>query len=367
MATATAAPTQPLSLREVATVWAAHLLCFVLPVACLTFLLTGPWTGWSAAAWLLVLVASVVADMHSPAEHRQPAATLPGWPFDWVLWVLSALHFLILGLFVWRVSVHGFWTLDTFVGLSLIGVNAGYSGIVVAHELLHRPQAHLHFLGRLLMGSVLYEHFATEHIRGHHSRVGTPEDPATARFGETYLQFFYRTVPAQFRSAWRLEKKRLGDPDMRWSDPRMLRHRVLQGLVAEWGVAFAIWITLGTGAFFAYFLVASVAIRLLEAVNYFEHWGLARRGKRVTPVDSWDTDSRFTLYTLVGLSRHADHHAWASRPYQQLRFWDESPKLPYGYFGTVVLLLVRNRRFRELMTRELERRRLGPFADADAA
>jgi alkane 1-monooxygenase len=364
MATATAAPTPSLSLREVATVWAAHLLCFVLPLACLAFLLTGPWSGWSAAAWLLVLVGSVVIDMKSPAEHRQPAPTLPGWPFDWVLWVLSGLHFLILGLLVWRVSVHGFWTLDTFVGLTLIGVNAGYSGIVVAHELLHRPQAHLHFLGRLLMGSVLYEHFATEHIRGHHSRIGTPEDPATARFGETYFQFFYRTVPAQFRSAWRLESKRLGDPDMRWNDPRMLRHRVLQGLVVEWGVAFAIWIALGAGAFFAYFLVASVAIRLLEAVNYFEHWGLARRGKRVTPVDSWDTDSRFTLYTLVGLSRHADHHAWASRPYQQLRFWDESPKLPYGYFGTVVLLLVRNRRFRELMTRELERRRLGPFADA---
>lgn len=363
----TATATPPLPLRETARVWAAHLLCFVLPVACLAFLGTGPWSGWGAAAWLLVLVVSVVVDMKSPAEHRQPAPTLPGWPFDSVLWILSALHFLVLGLFVWSVAVHGFWTLNTFVGLSLVGVNAGYSGIVVAHELLHRPQAHLHFLGRLLMGSVLYEHFATEHVRGHHSRVATADDPATARFGETYFQFFYRTVPAQFRSAWRLESKRLGDPDMRLTDARMLRHRVLHGLVAEWAVAFAIWATLGTGAFFAYFLVASIAIRLLEAVNYFEHWGLARRGKRVTPVDSWDTDSRFTLYTLVGLSRHADHHAWASRPYQQLRFWEESPKLPYGYFGTVVLLLVRNRRFRELMTRELERRRLGPFAESEAA
>ncbi|MCW5890622.1 MAG: fatty acid desaturase [bacterium] len=367
MATATAASTHPTPLLETARVWIAHLLCFVLPVACLLYLATGPWSGFGAAAWLLVLAGSVLVDMKSPAEHRQPAATLPGWPFDSVLWVLSAMHFVILGWFVWRVSVHGFWTLDTFVGLTLIGVNAGYSGIVVAHELLHRPQGHFFFLGRLLMGSVLYEHFATEHIRGHHSRVATADDPATARFGETYARFLYRTLPAQFRSAWRIEKKRLGDEHMRWTDPRMLRHRVLQGLVAEWAVAVGIWIALGIGAFFAYFLVASIAIRLLEAVNYFEHWGLARRGKRVTPIDSWDTDSRFTLYTLVGLSRHADHHAFASRPYQQLRFWEESPKLPYGYFGTVVFLLVRNRRFREVMTRELERRRLGPFADADAA
>ncbi len=54
----------------------------------------------------------------------------------------------------------------------------------------------------------------TEHLRGHHVRVGTPDDPATARFGEAYEPFFRRTVPAQFRSAWRLELTRLGDAEM---------------------------------------------------------------------------------------------------------------------------------------------------------
>src|SRR5215831_8817231 len=363
MATATST-TEPIgSFRHPARVWAAHLLAFALPVACLAFLLTGPWYGWQALAWLSLLVVSVLADMWAPDEAHQPAETLPGWPFDSVLYVLAAFHFTILALLMVRVAAHGFWTLDTFVALLLVGVNSGYSGIVVAHELLHRPQPALHFLGRVLMGSVLYEHFATEHIRGHHTSVGLPEDPATARFDETYLQFFRRTVPAQFRSAWRIESTRLGDGQMRLTDPRMLRHRVLHGVVVESAVALAILLGLGVGAFAAYFLQASIAVRLLEAVNYFEHWGLTRRGRPVTPVDSWDTDSRFTLYTLVGLSRHADHHAWASRPYQQLRFREESPKLPYGYFGTVVLLLVRNSRFRALMTQELQARRLGPFAE----
>jgi len=103
-------------------------------------------------------------------------------------------------------------------------------------------------------------------------------------------------------------------------------------------------------------------VRLLECVNFFEHWGLERRGARVLPVDSWDTSSWFTLYTLVGLSRHADHHAWAARPYQQLRHWEESPKLPRGYFGMVVLAFARPGRFQKLMTEELERRELGPFS-----
>ncbi|HKA30466.1 MAG TPA: fatty acid desaturase [Candidatus Binatia bacterium] len=357
---------QRVSPGDVARVWLLHCLSFVLPVACLAYLLGGVREGWHALPWLLVLVGSVAADMWSPSEERQPAAMLPDWPFDMLLYVLAALHVVVVTLLVVRVAHHGFWTGDTFVALALVGVNSGYSAITVAHELIHRTQAHLHFLGRVLLGTVLYEHFSTEHLRGHHMRVGTSEDAATARFGESATSFLVRTVPEQFRSAWRLEWRRLGDAGMSLWDRRMLRHRVLQGVVVEWTVALMILSALGPGAFAAYLIQAAVAVRLLEAVNYFEHWGLTRRERRVTAVDSWDTASRFTLYTLVGLSRHADHHEFASRSYQQLRYLEESPKLPYGYFGTVVFLLVRNTRFREVMTAELQRCRLGPFASVDA-
>jgi alkane 1-monooxygenase len=142
---------------------------------------------------------------------------------------------------------------------------------------------------------------------------------------------------------------------------------VLHGLVAEWGAALAVLALLGPGAFAAYVLQAVVAVRLLEAVNYLEHWGITRRGNRPSTVDSWDTDSRFTLYALVGLSRHADHHAHAWKPYQQLEHVRESPKLPYGYFGTVWMVLFADDRFRAYATEELRRRRLGPFATAARA
>ena len=357
---------QSTSPGETARVWTLHCLSFVLPVTCLTYLLGGFHSGWSTMPWLLILIGSVVIDMWSPSEERQPAAALAGWPFDALLYVLAALHLVIVGLLVAHVARYGFWTWDTFVALTLVGVNSGYSGIVVAHELIHRPQAHLHLIGRILLGSVLYEHFSTEHLRGHHVRVCTANDPATAHFGESATHFLLRTVPAQFVSAWRLERRRVGGAGMAWWDGRMLRHRVLQGVVVEWTVAFLILAFFGGGAFAAYLVQAAIAVRLLEAVNYFEHWGLTRRSRRITAVDSWDTGSRFTLYTLVGLSRHADHHAATSRPYQQLRYLEDSPKLPYGYFGTVVFLLARNRRFREVMAAELQRCRLGPFAIADA-
>ena len=347
---------------ETLRIWGLHLLCFVVPLTTLGFLLSSPHSAWGALPWLGVIAASVLADVYSRGERRQPAKRLARWPFDTVLLVLVAIQLVNVGLAVWLVSVHGFWRVDTLVMWFLVNVSSGYSGIVVAHELIHRRERHLNRLGRVLLGTVLYDHFSVEHVRGHHARVGTPEDPATARFGESYQTFFRRTVPAQFRSAWRLEAHRLGDADLPLLDRRQLRNRVLHGLVAEWAVAVAIGVALGPGAFAFYVLQALGAIRLLEAVNYFEHWGLVRRGKKPTPIDSWDTDSWFTLYTLVGLSRHADHHAYAARPYQQLRHWDESPKLPTGYFGMVTMVFVQNRRFQKLMTAELRRRRLGPFA-----
>jgi alkane 1-monooxygenase len=355
---AAAAPGAPAQAPGLATlrIWSLHLLCFVLPVTTLVFGLTAPHPWWVALLFFLVPVASVMADRRAGEERRQPAETLPGWPFDAVLYALFALHLVNVGLLLHMVASHGFWRVDTLIGWQLLGITAGYSGIVVAHEMMHRNQRVMKLLSRILMSSVLYEHFFTEHLRGHHVRVGTGEDPATARFGESYHAFFRRTVPAQFRSAWQLESRRVGGA---W-----WRHRVLQGLAFEWSVALAVLVLLGPGAFVFYLAQALIAVRLLECVNFFEHWGLERQGARVSPVDSWDTNSWFTLYTLVGLSRHADHHAWAARPYQQLRHCQESPKLPRGYFGMVVMAFLRPGRFQKLMKQELERRGLGPYAEA---
>jgi len=348
-------------------IWALHLLCFVLPLATLAFTLTGPHSWWVALLFLLPLLGSVVADVWSPNEQRQPTPDLAKWPFDAVLYVLVALQLANIVLTARLISMSGLFSVDALVAILLVGINSGYSAIVVAHELIHRPEPHMQLLGRLLLCTTMYEHFSTEHVRGHHKRLGTPDDPATARFGETFWDFWRRTIPAQFRSAWRLESKRLGNAEMKLLDRRMMRHRVLQGVIAESTLALALFAVFGAAAFLIHLLQARQAVMALEAVNYFEHWGIERLPGRVQPVDSWDTESWFSLYTLVGLTRHADHHAYASRPYQQLRHFDESPKLPTGYFGMVTLVLLNNPRARRLLSRELERRKLGPFRESLAA
>jgi alkane 1-monooxygenase len=343
--------------------FAPHLLALLFPLNALLFVATGPHRAWLAPVFVVAVFGAVVLDRKGGQELRQPAARLPAWPFDALLVVLVALQVANVALLARMMAGLGLFTVDTFVAMIAVGSSSAYSGIVVAHELIHRPRKRWQALGRLILCTVFYEHFFTEHVRGHHVRVGTDEDPATARFGESFNRFYVRTVPAQFRSAWRLEAARLGDVGMKWYDPRLLRSRVVHGIVVELGIGCAVAALCGPAALVAHLMQAWWATRALEVVNYFEHWGLRREGKRVLPMHSWDTHARFTYYALTGLSRHADHHAFASRPYQQLRAWEESPKLPFGYLGMFPLVLARNPRFRRIMTRELERRRLGPFAE----
>ncbi|MDH5674767.1 MAG: alkane 1-monooxygenase [Myxococcales bacterium] len=352
-----------------------HLWAYVLPLLTLAFLLTGPHSWQVAVMWMLPIWVLVLTDVKSGPDLRQPDESTPKLPFNIQVWGLTFLQLanhVLLGVMASKLAI---WpaeelgkTIANLVAMHLVcGINAGYSGIVLAHELVHRRNRVQYFLGRLLLVFVLYEHFATEHVRGHHPRVGTRQDPATARFGETFRDFLRRTVPAQFMSAWALEKKRIGEPDMSFFDLRMVRHRVLQGLVMEAIVLAGFFYFFGWLAAVFFIFQARTAALLLEVVNYIEHWGLTRVGKTVTNLDSWDTDNWFTLHTLVGLSRHSDHHARASRPYHMLRRFEESPKMPSGYYGTIVLALLRNERYQELATEELRKKKLGPFREQEGA
>ncbi|MBW2271328.1 MAG: alkane 1-monooxygenase [Deltaproteobacteria bacterium] len=349
---------------EVVKIWLRHLLSLLFPISTLVFLWTGPHVWYVAPLYAIPFGIAMYVDQTAKVEKRQPLDSLPAWPFDALVYTLAVMQVIVVVETARMFSHQTVFSMDMAMIFVIVGGNSGFS-IIAAHELIHRRPRWEQALGRLLLCTVLYEHFYTEHLRGHHVRVGTDRDPATARFGESYRAFWRRTVPAQFRSAWRLEARRLGDENMSLFDRRMLRNRILQGIVVGWGIAFALGLQFGHVAFVAHLLQAFVAVRLLEAVNYFEHWGLTRKGRRVQPADSWDTHSWFTYYGLTGLSRHADHHANPARPYQQLRVFNEAPVLPVGYVGLVDMVMARNTEFIDHAAGELERKRLGPFSDFD--
>ena len=235
---------------------------------------------------------------------------------------------------------------STEVGLSLsIGMIAGI-GINTAHELGHKKEQHERWLAKIALAQSFYGHFYIEHNRGHHVRVATPEDPASSRVGESLYAFWPRTVLGSLRSAWNLEKprfKRRGKSH--WSIRNDVINSWLMSLVL-WGALIAVF---GWSVLPFLLIQAVVGLSLLEVVNYLEHYGMRRhrtgpdgtgRYERVLPSHSWNSNNVATNVLLYHLQRHSDHHANPTRRYQTLRDFEESPALPTGYAGMILLALV---------------------------
>ena len=88
------------------------------------------------------------------------------------------------------------------IGLALTVAMVSGIAINTAHELGHKRTSHERWLSRVALAQSGYGHFFIEHNRGHHVRVATPEDPASARLGESFYAFWPRTVLGSLRSAW---------------------------------------------------------------------------------------------------------------------------------------------------------------------
>lgn len=206
-------------------------------------------------------------------------------------------------------------------------------GITVAHELIHRINQIEQWLGRALLLTTCYMHFAIEHVYGHHKHVATPDDPATAKKGEHFYQFWLRTVPGQYRSAWNIEQDRLKKFGHSFLS---VRNEMLVFLILQIGFLILIVVVFGGFVILPFLVSCIIAFSLLEAVNYLEHYGLERRLKTnigsYEKVDhhSWNSYYLISRMFLFELSRHSDHHAVASRKYQVLRSFEESPQLPTG-------------------------------------
>jgi len=224
------------------------------------------------------------------------------------------------------------------IGLALtVGVLGG-TGINTAHELGHKRDALERWLSKITLAQTCYGHFYIEHNRGHHVRVATPEDPASARFGESFWAFLPRSVWGGLRSALHLEAARIRRTGRSPWDPRTwLGNDVLNAWLMSvllWGGLIAVF---GPGLVPYLIIQAVFGFSMLEAVNYLEHYGLLRqktaggRYERCRPEHSWNSDHLVTNLFLYHLQRHSDHHANPTRRYQVLRSMSEAPELPSGY------------------------------------
>jgi len=217
-----------------------------------------------------------------------------------------------------------------------VGIITGTIGINYAHELMHQRSQLERWMADLLLGTVMYGHFRSEHLLVHHRYVGTPRDPVTARYNEGFHRFFPRVLRQCYVSAFRAEAAMLARRGLAWwhlSNP-FWRYWGLQVIALVLAFTLSGW--LGVALFL---WQAFIAVWQLELVNYVEHYGLTRRhlgdGKyeHVQPRHSWNATQLASNWLLINLQRHSDHHYKPSRRFPLLQTYslDDAPQLPLSY------------------------------------
>ncbi|MFZ5571032.1 MAG: alkane 1-monooxygenase [Thermodesulfobacteriota bacterium] len=322
-------------------------LVYLVPISVIAGTVLGGW--YTFLTPLMVFGVVPILDVIIGRETNNPSGdelrqleTRVGYRI--VTWICAPLQVLLV-FWACRLASGGGFSVLEYCGMAAsVGVSSGVMGINVAHELAHRVNEKMEpLLSKIMLCTVCYMHWGLEHVVGHHRRVATQADPATARFGESFYAFWPRTVFGGFGSAFRFEAERLRRNGL---GPWNLRNRVASGLLLQSVLILFVAIMFGWKGLIFFILQAFIAISLLEIVNYVEHYGLFRReipGNRhepVTPLHSWNSSNWLTNRFLFNLQRHSDHHYKPGRRYQALRHFEESPQLPTGYAGMVLLAAV---------------------------
>ena len=286
---------------------------------------------WGAFALLDAIIGQTTAS----ADPETPDADLYLYRLITLIWFpLQAT--LLFGLIWYTTRAPHLDTLEKIGIFFGMGIASGTIGITYAHELMHQKSKAERWLADLLMASVLYSHFRSEHLRVHHIHIGTPKDAVTARYNEGFHRYFPRVLWQCARSAWHAEAAMMARknlPPTHKSNP-FWRYAALQ--IGMLSLAFALggWTGLALFAF-----QAGVAVWQLELVDYVEHYGLTRRhlgaGKyeHVLPRHSWNAAHKASNWLLINLQRHSDHHYKPDRRFPLLQNHDEgeAPQLPFGY------------------------------------
>jgi alkane 1-monooxygenase len=319
---------------------------------------TAPFSAWALVQltglgifWfygpILVFAAFPILDIVVGLDRTNPPDSVLKWLegdryYRWCTYLFIPIQYagLVFACWLWSSG-----ELSIIEGIGLALTMAMVSGIAIntAHELGHKRDSLERWLSRVALAQSGYGHFFIEHNRGHHVRVATPEDPASARMGESFYAFLPRTVVGSLRSAWELERTRLEHLDRRIWTPR-------NDILSAWAMSVVLFAVLALAfgpVVLPYLLIqAVIGFSLLEVVNYLEHYGLLRqrredgRYERTRPEHSWNSSNVASNVLLYHLQRHSDHHAHPLRRYQALRHVKEAPQLPTGYAGMILLAAI---------------------------
>ncbi|MEL0267684.1 MAG: fatty acid desaturase [Euryarchaeota archaeon] len=315
--------------------WAVHLLGLITPILAIFGNILGVVENQAYVAMGVVFVWGIapILDivMGESKVARPPRES--GTPFEILLWVHGILQLVVVATFFVFAANEGMtWWL--VVGALSSGLSASASAIVTAHELGHKKRGSPGWrLARVLLFSVHYTHFTYEHNHVHHKWVSTAKDSASAEAHQGLWSFWMSTIPGQFFSSASVHNKK-GKTGI--SNP------TYRGLLLQTVTLFAIAFLPGMLEYFdgipvavGWLVMSGIAILTLEYVNYIRHWGLRRsEDERFAKEHSWNTEARWSRWSLLELTRHSDHHLRASVPFWKLRPYEGTPELRWGYYAS---------------------------------
>jgi alkane 1-monooxygenase len=239
-------------------------------------------------------------------------------------------------------SIHRFIAAE----IGLIIVSSSLMGgicFAAAHELLHAKANVDQILQRITTSFLFYPHYKLIHIRSHHLHAGTAEDENTAWLNESIYAYIYRTIPGSMIRSWHLEARRFAGGN-RSAGAGIIRNKMFSYAVAQLALLLVLYLLSGLGGFLFYLAQIVGAHIVLESVNYIQHYGLMREQHegeydKTGAEHSWDTYHFFSSYVTFRVGHHSYHHL-AVNPYYLLATEPQAPKLPVGYFWSIVMVLL---------------------------
>lgn len=178
-------------------------------------------TGWQVWlpivwAWIIIPLAELlIKPVPSNMSAAEEELAKKERTYDFLLYFIVILQYSLLIKFLLAMSLDEMTGADIAGRIWVMGLLCGTFGINVGHELGHRVNTFEQVLAKALLLTSLYMHFFTEHNKGHHKRVATPEDPSSARYGEPVYTFYFRTIFFSYISAWHIandEVRKKGKP-----------------------------------------------------------------------------------------------------------------------------------------------------------
>lgn len=294
--------------------------------------------GWYVAMNLVFSLGVLAILENFVPENKNNHADDNAFFPDALLFTHVFAQIICISSLVWSLRHHDF-SVGQFTMICLsVGVNTGASSIVIAHELIHRKNKWFQLAGKFLLFTAGNIYFYVDHLKVHHKWVGTHHDPATSQYGENVYGFFIRSSVGQIKSSMKVEAQRLEKEN---SLKYGLHNYVIASVFMLALVLVVFYFLFGLKIVIAFLLQSLIANFLLEYTNYIEHYGLSRKdNERVTEIHSWQSDKVISRYFLIDLSRHSDHHYYASKPYHTLKSYDKSPVLPGGYVSMIYYALI---------------------------